>query len=52
MHDRDELHLESGLHIMSNMFDCGGDEVVGGKQGVYDDSKVFNLEVCRPCTGP
>ena len=45
MYDRDELHSELSLHITSNMFDCGGDRVVSGEWGVYDDSKAFNLEV-------
>ena len=45
MHDRDKLCLELGLHIMGDVFDCGGDGVMGGKQGIYDDTKVFYLEV-------
>ena len=33
------------MHIISNVFDSGGDRVVSGEWGVNDDSKVFNLEV-------
>ena len=45
MHDGDELCLELGLHIMSNMFYCGGNGVVSGEQGVHNDTEAFYLEV-------
>ena len=45
MHDRDELYSEQSLHITSDVFDHGGNRVASGEWGVYDDSKVFNLEV-------
>ena len=46
MHDRDELCLEPGLHITSNVFDGGSNGVVSGEQGVHNHTKVFDLEVC------
>ena len=45
MHDRDELHLEPGLHITGDIFNGGGDGVPGCEWGVYDDAKVFYLEI-------
>ena len=33
------------MHIPGNMFDCGGDGVVDGEWGVYDNSEMFYLEV-------
>ena len=45
MHDGDKLRLEPGLHITGEVFDGGGDGVLGGERGVYDDAKVFDLEV-------
>ena len=45
MHDRDELCSESGLHITGDVFDCGGDGVLSGEWGVYDDAKAFDLEI-------
>ena len=45
MHDRDELHLELSLHIMGNMFDGGGDGVMGSEWQVYNNAKAFYLEV-------
>ena len=31
---------------MDNVFDGGGNSIVGGEWGVYDDAKTFYLEVC------
>ena len=45
MHNRDELHSEPGLHITGDVFDDGGNRVSGGEQRVYNNAKVFNLEV-------
>ena len=45
MYDRDELRLESGLHIMSNMFDSGCDGVPSCKWRVYNNAEVFDLEI-------
>ena len=45
MHDRDELRSEPGLHITGDVFDCGGDGVLGGERRVYNDTKSFHLEV-------
>ena len=45
MHDRDELCSELGLHITGNMFDCRGDGVPGGEQGIYNNIEAFHLEV-------
>ena len=45
MHDRDELCLESSLHTASDVFDGGDNGVVGGEQGVHDDTEMFHLEV-------
>ena len=45
MYDRDELCSKLGLHITSNMFNHRGDRVVSSEWGVYDDSKMFNLEI-------
>ena len=45
MHDGDELRSEMGLNIMCDVFDGGGDGVMSGEWGVYDNSKVFDLEV-------
>ena len=45
MHDRDELRSEPGLHITGDVFDCGGDGVLGGERGVYDDTETFDLEI-------
>ena len=45
MHDRDELRSELGLHITGDVFDCGGDGVLGGERGVYDNTEAFDLEV-------
>ena len=36
VHDREELHLESGLHITGDMFDSRGDEVSDDEWRVYD----------------
>ena len=46
MHDGDELCLELDLHIMGNVFDSGCNGVPDVEWGIYDDVKVFNLEVC------
>ena len=45
MHDRDEFCSEPGLHITGNVFDSGGDGVLGGEWRVHDDTKTFDLEV-------
>ena len=45
MHDRDEFCPRVGLNIQGNMFDCRGNGVSGGKEGVHDDSEAFNLDV-------
>ena len=45
MHDGDELRSEPGLHITGEVLDGGGDGVLGGEWGIYDDAKAFNLEV-------
>ena len=45
MHDRDELHLELDLHIIGDMFDCGGDRIPGHERGVDDYAETFDLEV-------
>ena len=34
------------MHIMGNVFNGGGDGVVGCERGIYDDTEVFHLEVC------
>ena len=45
MHDREELRSEPSLHITGDVFDCGGDGVLGSERGVYDDAETFDLEV-------
>ena len=43
MHDRDKLCSEPGLHIMSYVFDHGGDGVVSREWRVHDNVKTFYL---------
>ena len=45
MHDRNELCLELGLHIMGNMLDSGGDGVVSHEGGVHNHAEAFYLQV-------
>ena len=45
MHDGNELRSEPGLHITGDVFDCGGDRVVGHERGIHDHAKTFHLEV-------
>ena len=45
MHDRDELRSEPSLHISGDVFDRGGDGVLGSEWGVYDDAEAFDLEI-------
>ena len=45
MHDGDELCLEPGLNIMSNILDHGSDGVPGHEWEVYNNAEVFDLEV-------
>ena len=45
MYDRDKLHSESGLHVMSDMLDGGGDGIPSGERGVHSHTEVFDLEV-------
>ena len=45
MHDRDELSLEPGLHISGDVFDGGGDGVVGCEWRVHNDTEAFHLKV-------
>ena len=37
--------MELGLYITGNVFDSGGNGVVGGKWRVYDDTEAFYLEI-------
>ena len=37
--------MELSLYVMGDVFDCGGDGILGGKWGVYDNAEVFHLEV-------
>ena len=37
--------MKPGLHISGDVFHGGGDGVLGGEWGVYDDAKTFDLEV-------
>ena len=43
MHNRDELHLELGLYITGDMFNCGCDGVLGEEWRVHNDAKMFDL---------
>ena len=45
MHDGDELRSESGLYILGDMFNGGGDGVLGGEWGGYNDAQAFDLEI-------
>ena len=45
MHDGNELCLESGLHVTSDVLNSGGDGVMGHERGVYDHTKAFHLQV-------
>ena len=45
MYDRDELHLELGLHVVSNVFDGGGNRVMGCERGVHNYAEVLDLQV-------
>ena len=43
MHDGDELRSEPGLHIMGNVFNGGGDGILGGEGRVHDYAEVLYL---------
>ena len=45
MHDGNELRLELGLHIMGDVFNCGGNGVMGCERGIHDYAKTFHLEI-------
>ena len=45
MHDRDELCLELGLHVMGDILDGWGDRAPGRERGVHDNAEAFYLEI-------
>ena len=45
MHDCDKLCLEPGLHITGDVFNSGGNCVLGGEGGVHNYAEVFHLQI-------
>ena len=33
------------MHVTGNVFNCGGDGVLGGEGRVYDDAEAFHLQI-------
>ena len=45
MHDGNKLRSEPGLHITSDVFDRGGNSIVGRERGVHNDAETFHLQI-------
>ena len=45
MHDGDELCSEPGLHVMGDVFNSGGDGILGSEGRVHDYAEAFHLQI-------